>query len=120
MSLPLTDTFEKHRKRDVVFAGAEGLDFRIGAWFLAHKIVGREAKNCEALILVFLIERFQAGVLGCVSALAGDVHDENNFAFEVGEGFRLAVDVVHFEVVNAGSGNQGGRAKQTLRSGKEY
>ena len=50
--------FRVHRKGDLIFGAAENLDFFVAAWFLPAEIVGREAKDHEAVIFVFLVDLF--------------------------------------------------------------
>jgi hypothetical protein len=67
---------------------------------LSAEVVGRDADDDEALILVLLVERLQTGVLRSESALAGDVDDQHDLAFEFGKRDRLAVDAVESELVD--------------------
>jgi len=95
---------------DVVVFGAEGFDFLVGAGFLAAEVVGGDADDDEALGFVLLIEGFEAGVLGGVATLGGDVDDEDDFA---GVGFQrggLPVDGFHGEFVD-GFGGHGGECE---------
>lgn len=93
-AIALDGDFGVHGESDVVFAGAELLNFRIGAGLLATEVVGGEAEDDEALVFVFFVEGLEAGVLRGVAALAGDVDDQQDFAFVGGEGFGLAVDAI--------------------------
>lgn len=90
-----------HGKADIVFLGAEGLDFLVGAGLLAHEVVGGNADDDQPLILIFLIKSFESGVLRGVSAMAGDVDQEQDFAVVFGERGGLPVDGLQREVVDA-------------------
>ena len=70
---------------DGVVDGAELGDLLVGAGLLAGEVVGGEAEDDEAAIFVVLVEGFEGGVLRGEAALAGDVHDEEEFAGVVGE-----------------------------------
>jgi hypothetical protein len=89
-----------------VFAGAEGFDFFVGARFLGSEIVGREAEDDEALVLVLFVRCLESAVLRGVAALAGHVDDQNHFAFVVGERRGSAVDGVEGEGVDSRSRKQ--------------
>ncbi len=89
-----------HRKGDMVFGGAEGLDFLVGAGFLAAEIVGGDADDDEAAVLVFFIKGFQRGVLRREAAAAGDVDEKDDFAFVVGKRRGLAFDGIEREVID--------------------
>ena len=102
----------KHREGDVVLGRAECFDLCIGTWLLAAKVVCGEAENNETFVLVSLVNLLKSFVLWRKTALAGDVNDENNFAFELLEARRLAIDVWHGEIVervrsDRGHGKQG-------------
>src|SRR5271170_2826796 len=84
-----------------VFAGAEGLDLFVGAWFLGTEIVGREAEDDEPLVFILLVSRFQSAVLRRVAALAGHIDHENHFAFIVGQRRGFAIDGIEGESVDA-------------------
>ncbi len=68
--------FGEEREGDGVVGGAEFGDLLIGAWFLSGEVVGGEAEDDEAAILVGLVEGFECGVLRGEAALGGDVDDE--------------------------------------------
>ncbi len=70
---------------DGVFGGAEGGDLGVGAGLLAGEVVGREAEDDEAAVLVLLIEGFEGGVLRGEAALGGDVDEQKDAAGVVGE-----------------------------------
>jgi hypothetical protein len=75
-----------------VFGGAELGDLLIGAWLLSGEVVGWEAEDDEAAVFVLLVEGFEGGVLRGEAALAGDVHDEEEFAGVVGKRGGVAGD----------------------------
>ena len=91
----------------VVGEGAEGADFVGGARFLTVELVAWEGEDFEALVVVFLIEGFEAFVLRSEATAAGDVDDEEDFALIVGEGDGVAVvgeDVVGVDLAEWGCG----------------
>ena len=96
--------FGEHGESHIVFCGAECFDLEVGAGFLGAEVVGGEAEDGEAFVLVFGVHGFEAGVLGGVAALAGDIDDEEDFAGVLGEVDIFAVDVVHGEVEGGGFG----------------
>lgn len=77
----------------------------IGPWLLSSELIGGEAENNEAFVLVLIVQALQASVLrsetteedrggvreafGASSAayqpLRSGVHDENHLVFELGE-----------------------------------
>lgn len=59
---------------------AKALNLVVGAGLLAAKLVAREAEDDEALVLVLLVELFEAGVLRGEAALGGGVDDQGGFA----------------------------------------
>ena len=70
----------EHRKGHVVFAGAELFDLRVRARLLAAKLVARKTEHDQSLVLVFLVERLQRGVLRSESAFRRDVDDKQHLA----------------------------------------
>ena len=64
---------------------AEFLYLFVRAGFLAAELVAREADNDQPLILILLIERLEAVVLGSEAALGRGIHHEQNLAFVVGK-----------------------------------
>ena len=78
--------FREEGEGDGIVGGAEFGDLLIGAGLLAGEVIGGEAQNDEAAILVLLVESFKRGVLHGEAALGGDVHDEEDVAVVVGEG----------------------------------
>ncbi len=97
-----------------VYAAAEFEDFFFCAGFLSAEIVAGKAENDEAVVFVFAVEGFEAFVLFGVAAFAGDVDDEQDFAFIFGEGgdgggvggfHGFYGDVVHVFGCNSGCGN---------------
>src|SRR2546425_3469059 len=77
---------------------AESLDFGVRARLLLSKIVGREGQDLEALILVFLVERLEAGVLLLSKpALARHVDEQEDFPLVRGEVHFLPVNVLQLE-----------------------
>src|ERR1035441_3427533 len=69
-------------ERDVVLRGAECLDFLIRSGFLPQEIVGGKSQDHETLVLVLVVQSFQACVLRCEAASAGHVDDQHYLAFE--------------------------------------
>jgi hypothetical protein len=84
--------------------------------FLGHEVVGRDADDDQAAVLVFLVEGFEAGVLRGESAFAGDVDEQDDFAAVTFQANLLAVDGSHGEVVDAfrlrGQADAGGAQHQ--------
>ena len=89
-------------KVTLYFPSAKGLDFFVGAGFLGAEVVGRKANDHKALGFVLVINGFESRVLRSVSALAGDVDHEHDFAFEIGQRHGFAVNVGEGEVVDIG------------------
>ena len=84
--------FGEEWEGDGVFGGAELGDFLIVAGLLTGEVVGGDAEDDEALILVLLVEGLEGGVLGGEAAFAGDVDEQEDFAGVVGKGGGVAVD----------------------------
>ncbi len=82
----------EEREGDGVGGGAEGGNLGVGAGLLSGEVVGREAEDGEACVLVRLVQGFERGVLRREAALARDVDDEQDAAGVVGEGCRGARD----------------------------
>lgn len=83
----------QHRERHAVVDLAEGLDLIVGAGILVAKLVAGEAQDGEVIrVLVFdgFVERLEALELGREAAFGSGVHDQGDFALEVGEGVGLA------------------------------
>jgi len=78
--------FGEEGEGDGVVDGAELGDLLIGAGLLSGEVVGGEAEDDEAAILVGLVEGFEGGVLRGEAAFGGDVDEEENVAGVVGEG----------------------------------
>jgi len=69
------------------------LDRVVVAGVLLHELVAGEAEDDEAVGVRGgdgFVEGFEGGELGCEAAFAGGVDDEDDFAFEGGEGVGLA------------------------------
>ena len=92
--------FGHHWEADVVFLGAEGFDLFVGAWFLAHEVIGGDADDDQALVFVLFVEGFERRVLRGVAALAGDVDEHDYLAVIFGERGGLAVNGFESEVVD--------------------
>jgi exopolysaccharide production protein ExoQ len=90
-----------HGKSHVVLVAAERFDLRIGARLLRSEVIGRNADDHQAAVLVLFIERFQAGVLRSVAAFAGDVHQKKNLAPVATQADRRAIDGLQGKAVNA-------------------
>ena len=90
----------EHRERDLILAGAELLDLRIGPWLLLSELVAGEAQHDQALVLVFLVKRLEARVLGRVAAEGGDIDDQQHLALVSFERCLLAIDVLQRNVVD--------------------
>lgn len=93
---------------DFVGQGAEGLDFRNGAGFLAAEVIAGEAEDGEALIAEALLEGFEAGVLRGVAALRCDIDDEDDFASVGFQRSVLAFGVFKRDVLQGGGKSGGG------------
>ena len=83
----------QHGETDAVIGEAELLDRIVVAWVLVHELVAGEAEN-EEFIRVGdgdgFVEGFERGELWGEAAFGGCVDDEDDFAFEGGEGVGLA------------------------------
>ena len=76
-------------ERDAVVDGAEGLDVVVCAGVLAAELVAGEAEDGEGVWVGGcdgLVEFFEGGELRGEAALGGGVDNEDDFAFEGGEG----------------------------------
>ena len=93
-----------HGEGYVVFFAAEGLDLGVGAGLLIGEVVGGDADDDEAAVLVLFVDRFEGLVLRGVAATAGYVDQEEDLAVELREAGGLAVDGFEGVVVDAGSG----------------
>jgi len=89
-----------HGERDVVFFRAEGLDFLVAAGLLAHEVVGGDSDDNQAAVFVFFVEGFEGGVLRGVSAVAGDIDQQQDLAVVFGERRCLPVDGLQREVIH--------------------
>jgi hypothetical protein len=106
--------FGRHGKIDVEAGFAEGLDLVFSAGLLRAKIVGRHAKDHEALIALRFPQRLEPGILGCKSALACHIDDQDRLPLELGERQLAAVDRAEAEIVSGlgGHGSLRGRFTQ--------
>ena len=84
-----------------VGGGTEALDFVEGAGLLCAEIVAGEAENSQALGGVSLVQNLQACVLLGEAAAACHIHDQQNLAGVVAQGFAAAVWGRHRHVGNA-------------------
>ena len=82
----------EEREGDRVLGRAEGGYVFVGTGLLAGEVVGGKAEDDEASVFKLLVEGFKSRVLRCEAALGSDVHNEKDFAGEVGEGGRGAGD----------------------------
>ena len=74
----------EEREGDGVLGRAELGDLLVGAGLLTGEVIGGEAEDDEATVLVLLVEVFEGGVLRGESALGGDIDEEKDFAGVVG------------------------------------
>jgi KUP system potassium uptake protein len=96
--------FREQRKRHAVVDLAELRDLVLGPGFLRTELVARESQHFESLGVIFLVERFEALVLRREAALAGRVDHQKHLVVIPIELDRLAVNVVHGEIVDRGHG----------------
>src|SRR4030095_12304481 len=71
----------EHRKRYLVFRGAEFLDLFFSSGLLAAEVIGGETKNVKSLVFVLVVHRLQAFVLRRISAFARCVDDQYDVGF---------------------------------------
>ena len=84
----------KNGEADTIVDLAEFLDLVVGAGILGAELVAGEAEDGEVVAVLgfqFLVEFLQTFELGSETAFRGRVNDENDLAFEVGEGVFVAL-----------------------------
>lgn len=82
------------------------MDFVVGAWVLGSKLVAGEAEDGEFVwvgVVDGVVEGLEALELRGEAALGSGVDDEDNLAFETGEGERFALFCLFFGEMSVGS-----------------
>ena len=82
--------FLKHRKAHTVVNVAGLRDVIRAAGFLFTKLVAGETEHHQPLGGIFLVERFEAGVLWREAAMAGGIDDQHHLPRVVGHRNRLS------------------------------
>ena len=90
--------FLHQREGHAVVEAAELGDFLVGAWLLVGELVAGEADDDQTLVLVLLIEGFQAVVLRRETALRGGVDNHQDLAFILCEVHFFSLVVQGFEI----------------------
>ena len=80
--------FAEDGEFDAIVQVTERFDVGVGAGLLMSELIAREAEDFESARVVLGVELLQTFVLRSESALAGGVHDEQDFALVVGERLR--------------------------------
>lgn len=78
----------QHGKTNTIVDLAKRLNLVVGARVLAAKLVAGETENLKVvgvLGLEFLVQLLEAFKLGCEAAFGRRVHDQDDFAVELGE-----------------------------------
>ena len=70
---------------DTIVELASGFCITARAWFLTSKLIAREAKYHQALVLILLVELFEFCELGSETTFAGSVDDEEHLPFVLRE-----------------------------------
>jgi len=94
--------FGEHVERESVLLLHSLLNFRIGARFLAGKLIAGESGNTESVSLVFFVQSFQLRVIRVGQTSVGcNIHHHHYFAFIfVFYLNELFIDVQGFELVD--------------------
>ncbi len=90
----------KQRECHAVVDLAKRLDLFCVAGFLCTELIAGKSKHLESPRVQFLMQRFETFVLRRKSAFAGRVDDQQHFVLVALEFLRVAVDVVHGEIVD--------------------
>ena len=91
--------FLEHRKTNPIIYLAKLLYFFGGATFLVAKLVAGKTQNHQPLILVLLVQFFQAFILWGQSACTCGVHDQNGLAFEFLHGDFFTVQTIGLKII---------------------
>lgn len=92
--------FVKQRECYVELAGAKLFDLFVRAGLLSTKLIAWEAEYREALVLIFFVGLFEAGVLFGIAAFGGDVYDQDHFPLVRSERGVFSINILQLDVVN--------------------
>ena len=92
--------FFHQREGHAVVQAAELRNFFVAAGFLVFELVTGKAEDDQPLVLILLVEGFQAIVLRGEAALRSRVNNHEDFAFVLGHVHLFALVVQGLEIVN--------------------
>ena len=72
---PVNVDFAEHREGDAIGQRTKGFDIRFCARFLSPELIAGETQDDQAIVLVFLIQVFEALILARETAFGGDIDD---------------------------------------------
>ena len=96
----LDTNLAEHVKGDFVVERAELGDFGVRPWLLSTKVVCREGCDTQAFGFVLCIQSLKLFVLWRQTALARNVHYEDNIALVSAQLLLLAINALHRKVVH--------------------
>jgi len=114
-ALPVDFDLAEHRKRHGVFRSGELENFGVGPGLLRAELIARKAEDVEPFVVV--MEGTQTCVLVGEASTTGDVDDQAELSFELGEPDRIPADRGHFEIVQTGHSSSSFGSNENTRSG---
>ena len=89
-------------KRQAVLRVAECFDFFIRPRLLLPKVVRRKRQDLKALLPILFIHLFKIGILRCITAEAGRVHEQQHLAAELAKRNWIPIDIIQRKVIDHG------------------
>ena len=100
---PFDLNFGEHIKLNAKLLFAKGIDRCFSSGLLLAELVAGKSDDFEALFVVLFVKRLKWLVLTSKATLAGDVHDQDDFAFVLFQVHGLAIDVLHLNIEKGNS-----------------
>src|SRR5215510_13389860 len=117
LSLAPYNDLGEHIELDAVVLLTELRDFAVRSRLLLAEIIGRKAKDPEALHGVLFVQILESCVLWRVTAFTGDIYHQHHLSLVAGQINRFAVNTVHGEIQGCWHFSAPGRFR--LRTGEK-